>query len=65
MSSAVLCAATDLILDPPDVLVLTARIMWFELAVDVNKEPKPKLKECLNPSAASSPLNSWDIDPVS
>lgn len=47
MSSAVLCAATDLILDPPDELVLTARIMWFELAVDVNKEPKPKLEECV------------------
>lgn len=45
MSSAVFCAATDLILDPPDVLVLTAWIMWFELAVDVNKEPK--LKECV------------------
>lgn len=49
MSSAVLCAATDLILvtDPPDVWKLTARMMWFELAVDVNKEPKPKLEECV------------------
>lgn len=44
-----LCAATDLILvtDPPDVWKLTVWIMWFELAVDANKEPKPKLEECV------------------